>query len=57
VVPDGIVVTKVLESLVMVETTSEVVMAVAKRVDDPVVDPALSVRADVVTGRRPSEAP
>lgn len=49
-------VSKVEEPEVMVETTSEVVMAVAKRVELPVVDPALSVSPSVLTGRRPSEA-
>lgn len=44
------------ESEVMVETTSEVVIAVAKRVEEPVVEPSLLVRAEVVIGRSPSDA-
>ena len=50
------VVSKVEDPEVIVATTSEVVTAVAKRVVDPVVDPSLFVRAEVVIGRRPSEA-
>lgn len=51
------VLSKVEEPEVTVATISEVVMAVAKRVELPVVDPALSVRGSVVTGRRPLPAP
>lgn len=45
---------KVEESEVMTVVTAEVVMAVAKRVSELVVEPALSVMAEVVNGRRPS---
>lgn len=50
-------VSKVEDPEVMVETISEVVIAVAKRVSDPVVEPSLLVRALVVNGRRPLAVP